>query len=269
MRYSRIKICDIDTKNLKVMSEKERTKLFKKLKESSVEIQRKKIKDKLMIGNLKLALSTVQKFSNRRETSEDIFQVACIGLIKAIEKFDIDLGTRFSTYAIPMMMGEIKRHLRDNNPMRVSRIMRNIAYKALIEKENMTQEEKKEPTIKELARNLKIDPEKLALALESVISPISIFEPTVTVGKETLYLIDQIKDPDSDSGWINQLAMHQSVNKLNIKQKIVLSLRFFRGKTQSEIAKEMNVSQAQVSRLEKIAIKKITGLPKLHKRRRV
>ena len=227
LKYSKIKICNINIDDLKVLSEKERTNLFKKIK--------------------------------KLKSLEDLFQVACIGLIKSINNFNIDLGMKFSTYAVPMMIGEIKRHLRDNGSIRVSRILKSIAYKALREKEKIISKQKRHPTIKELAKIIDVSPENLAIALESVILPMSIYEPIAKVENGgILYLLDQLSDGESGEDWIKQIHINESINNLSERQKTILSLRFLKGQTQSEVAEEIGVSQAQISRLEQNALKKIT-----------
>ncbi|MDR3178923.1 MAG: SigB/SigF/SigG family RNA polymerase sigma factor [Oscillospiraceae bacterium] len=256
MEYRKIEICGINTHTIKVLSEKEKIKLFKIIRKGRKK-EKIKAKEELLMGNLRLALSVVQKFLNRGENSDDLFQIACIGLIKAIDNFNIDLGIKFSTYAVPMMIGEIRRFLRDNSPIRVTRSMRDTAYKAIYEKEKMIAQNKREPTISEIAKKLGVTLESLVVAMDSIVTPLSIYEPIMNNGHETLHLIDQIGDNNDDENWLKEISIRESIGKLSDRQKNILALRFLKGKTQIEVANEIGVSQAQISRLEKNALKKI------------
>ncbi|MDR1467236.1 MAG: SigB/SigF/SigG family RNA polymerase sigma factor [Oscillospiraceae bacterium] len=257
MRYSKVGICGINTRDLKVLSEKEKLKLFKVIR-CGTEKEKKQAKDHLLMGNLRLALSVTQKFLNRGENAEDLFQIACIGLIKAISNFNIDFNVKFSTYAVPMMIGEVRRYLRDNSSIRVSRSMRELAYKAIHERDKITAKNKREPTVGEIAKELDVSAENLVVALDSIATPISIYEPVINNGEqESLCFIDQIGDNSDDVNWIKEISMRESIKNLSERQKNILALRFFKGKTQIEVANEIGVSQAQISRLEKSTLKKI------------
>lgn len=253
MQYEKVKISGINTSELKTLTEKEKNKLLKLIKNGD-----KKAREKLINGNLRLVLSVIQKFANRGENPDDLFQIGCIGLIKSIDNFDINQNVRFSTYAVPMIIGEIRRYLRDNNPIRVSRSLKDTAYKAMQVKEHLTRINNREPTIEEIAEEMKIPKENVILSLESVVEPLSLQEP-VFADKEgdTVYVMDQVSSSDTDTSWIYEISVRQTIKKLSNKEKNILSLRFLKGKTQTEIAKQIGISQAQVSRLEKNAIKKI------------
>lgn len=253
MQYNKVKICGINTSQLKVLSEKEKMQLLKLTKAGN-----EKAREELISGNLRLVLSVIQRFTGRGETLDDLFQVGCIGLIKSIDNFDISQNVRFSTYAVPMIIGEIRRHLRDNNSIKVSRSMRDIAYRAMQIKEQIMSSKNKEPTIEEIATEMGICKETVVLSLESIVEPISLNEPVFSDNNgDTVYIMDQIGDNDDDSNWLDGIFMKQAIKKLGVREKNILSLRFLKGKTQMEVAKEIGISQAQVSRLEKSAMKKI------------
>lgn len=252
MKYSKVNICGINTSSLKVIPEKEKIKLLKLMREGN-----KKAREELISGNLKLVLSVVQKFNNRGENSDDLFQIGCIGLIKSIDNFDVSQNFRFSTYAVPMIIGEIKRHLRDNSAIRVSRSMKDIAYKAIQIKEQMIKQNNKEPTIDEIACEMQVPREDIVLALESIVDPISLYEPVFTDNGDAMYVMDQIGDKNDDNNWLDEISFKQSIKNLNKREKLILFLRFMKGKTQNEVAQKIGISQAQVSRLEKCALKKI------------
>ena len=253
MQYEKVKISGINTSELKTLTEKEKIKLLKLIKSGD-----KKAREKLINGNLRLVLSVIQKFANRGEGPDDLFQIGCIGLIKAIDNFDINQNVRFSTYAVPMIIGEIRRHLRDNNSIRVSRSLKDTAYKAMQVKEHLTRANNTEPTIEEIAEEMKTPKENIILSLESVVEPISLQEPVFSDKEgDTVYVMDQVRSNDTDLGWIYEISVKQTIKKLSSKEKNILSLRFLKGKTQTEIAQKIGISQAQVSRLEKNAIKKI------------
>ena len=226
---------------------------------SGTEKERKKAREDLVNGNLRLVLSVIQRFTNRGENLDDLFQVGCIGLIKAIDNFDINLNVRFSTYGVPMIIGEIRRYLRDNNSVRVSRSMRDIAYKAMQIKEKIMAESDHEPSVEEVAKKLDIKKETLVIALESVVEPVSLYEPVFSDGNDTIYVMDQIGNKNEDINWLDEIVLKESISKLNEREKKILTLRFLVGKTQMEVASEVGISQAQVSRLEKYAMDKIKG----------
>ena len=256
MNYRKVEICGINTCKLKVLTESEKIELLKKMHTGN-EKEKKIAREKLINGNLKLVLSVIQKFSNRGETLDDLFQVGCIGLIKAIDNFDTSLDVRFSTYGVPMIIGEIRRHLRDNNSVRVSRSLRDLAYRAMQAKHEIMAKNNKEPTVDELAKNLQISKDYLILALEAVVEPISLYEPVFSDGNDTVYVMDQIGNKNEDNNWLEEIALKESIKKLTNREKEIMQLRFFEGKTQMEVASEIGISQAQVSRLEKTALNKI------------
>lgn len=251
MQY-KVEICGVNTSKLKVLPEKEKMRLLKLAKEGD-----QNARDQLIQGNLRLVLSVIQKFTNRGESLDDLFQIGCIGLIKSIDNFDISQNVRFSTYAVPMIIGEIRRYLRDNSSVRISRSMRDIAYKAIQIKERMINENNKEPTIEEIAEEMEVPSENIVLALESIVEPVSLYEPVFSDGNDTVYVMDQIGDKNDDNNWLDEIALKQSIKNLNKREKQILSLRFLKGKTQMEVASEIGISQAQVSRLEKGAMKKV------------
>lgn len=226
--------------------------LLKRVKEGD-----KRAREELISGNLRLVLSVIQRFSNRGENPDDLFQVGCIGLIKSIDNFDISQNVRFSTYAVPMIIGEIRRYLRDNNAVRVSRSMRDTAYHAMQAKERLTASLGREPTVEEVAQELGIKKEEVVLALEAIVDPISLYEPVYSDGGDTIYVMDQIGDANDDSSWIDEITLKESIKNLNDREKKILALRFLKGKTQMEVAAEIGISQAQVSRLEKGALRRI------------
>lgn len=258
MQYNKVEICGVNTAKLKVLTEAEKIELLKVMKNGS-EKERKKAREELVNGNLRLVLSVIQRFTNRGENLDDLFQVGCIGLIKAIDNFDINLNVRFSTYGVPMIIGEIRRYLRDNNSVRVSRSMRDIAYKAMQIKEQIIAESDREPTVEEIAKKLDIKKETLVIALESVVEPVSLYEPVFSDGNDTIYVMDQIGNKNEDMNWLDEIVLKESIAKLNEREKKILTLRFLVGKTQMEVASEIGISQAQVSRLEKYALDKIKG----------
>lgn len=254
MYFNKVEICGIDTSTLKTLSEKEKTELLIKTKNGD-----KDARDKLINGNLRLVLSVIQRFSNRGENPDDLFQVGCIGLMKAIDNFDISHEVKFSTYAVPMIIGEVRRHLRDNNPVRVSRSMRDTAYHAMQARENLSNELNREPTIEEIAKELNKDKSEIVVALEAIIEPVSFYEPVYSNGGDTIYLMDQIGSNETDGDWIDEISMKEALKNLPQREKNILSMRFMRGMTQTEVADEIGISQAQVSRLEKSAIDFIKG----------
>lgn len=256
MRFNKVEICGINTCDLKVLNEDEKLNLFKIMKFGSKE-EKIRAREQMIQGNLKLVLSIIQRFASRGESADDLFQVGCIGLIKAIDNFNIDLNVKFSTYGVPMIIGEIRRFLRDNNSVRVSRSLRDIAYKSIQVKEKIMEKYNREATVEEIAKELEIEKEEVVLALEAVVEPISLYEPVFSDNNDTIFVMDQVGNKDDDSNWINELSLKEEIKKLPIREKRILSLRFMKGLTQTEVAKAIGISQAQVSRLEKNSIKKI------------
>lgn len=256
MQYNKVVICGVDTSKLKVMKEEKKIELLKRSKAGD-----KQARDELINGNLKLVLSVIQRFTNRGEPADDLFQVGCIGLIKAIDNFDVDLGLRFSTYAVPMIIGEVRRFLRDNNSVRVSRSMRDTAYKAIQAREKLSNELNRDPNIEEIARELDMKKESVVIALEAIVEPISLYEPVYSDGGEAIYVMDQIGDKNTADSWMDEILLKDSIRALSEREKRILNLRFMLGKTQIEVAKEVGISQAQVSRIEKGALKKIKSSP--------
>ena len=254
MQFNKVEICGINTSQLKVLKESEKMELLKKARNGD-----KKAREDLITGNLRLVLSVVQRFSNRGENMDDLFQVGVIGLIKAIDNFNLDLDVRFSTYAVPMCIGEIRRYLRDDNSIRVSRSMRDTAYKAMQVKEKLTNENNREPTIEEIAKELDMKKSDVVLALEAIVDPLSLYEPVYSDAGDTIYVMDQIGDSNSDTDWIDEIMIKDELENLDPRERNIMYLRFMQGKTQMEVAKEVGISQAQVSRLEKNALKRIKG----------
>ena len=252
MYNNKVIICGVDTSKLPLLKEKEKEELLKKVKSGD-----KKARDKLINGNLRLVLSVIQRFTGRGENLDDLFQVGCIGLIKSIDNFDITQNVRFSTYAVPMIIGEIRRYLRDNNSIRVSRSIKDTAYKAMQVKERLTSKNQKEPTVQEIAKELEIPVEDVVIALESIVSPISLYDPVYSDGGDTIYVLDQVGDNNDDRNWLDEIALKEAIKNLSEREKHILSLRFMQGKTQMEVSEEIGISQAQVSRLEKSALQRI------------
>lgn len=251
MAIYKVEICGVNTQTLPLLKAEEKEALFKKILAGD-----KNAREQYIKGNLRLVLSVLRRFSGTDENLDDLFQIGCIGLIKAIDNFDISLNVRFSTYAVPMIIGEIRRYLRDNNSIRVSRSLKDIAYKAIYYKEEVLKKTEKEPTICEIASALGIEKEELCLALDSIQSPISLYEPVYSEGGDTLYVMDQISDKScSEECWVENMALNDAIDKLDEREKNIIDYRFFQGKTQMEVAKEVGISQAQVSRLEKNALK--------------
>lgn len=252
--YNKVEICGINTSQLKLLKESEKIELLKKARNGN-----ENAREQLIYGNLRLVLSVVQRFSNRGESLDDLFQVGVIGLIKAIDNFNIELNVRFSTYAVPMIIGEIRRFLRDNNSIRVSRSLRDTAYKAMQVKEALTNKYNKEPTVEEIAKELDMKKQDVVIALESIVDPVSLYEPVYNDGGDTIYVMDQIGDNSSDMDWIDEIMIKEQLNNLDEREHKILYMRFMQGKTQMETAEEIGISQAQVSRLEKNVLKQIKG----------
>lgn len=251
MTAYKVEICGVNTSKLPLLSAKEKDELIKKVKAGDKEAREKYIR-----GNLRLVLSVVQRFSGNGENMDDIFQIGCIGLIKAIDNFDLSLNVRFSTYAVPMISGEIRRHLRDNTQVRVSRSLRDTAYKAIYAKEKLMKEHQKEPTMNEIASEIGISKEEIVYALDAIQTPVSLYEPVYTDGGDALYVMDQIGDnKNTEENWVKSIALKDAVKRLTQKEKEIIMLRFYEGRTQMEVAGELGISQAQVSRLEKNALR--------------
>ncbi len=252
MYGNKVVICGVDTSKLPLLKEKDKERLLREVKGGS-----KTARDTLINGNLRLVLSVVQRFVGRGENPDDLFQVGCIGLIKSIDNFDISQNVRFSTYAVPMIIGEIRRYLRDNNSIRVSRSIKDTAYRAMQVKEAYISKHQKEPTVSEIAEEMGVPREDVVIALESIVDPVSLYEPVFSDGGDTIYVLDQVSDKSDDKGWLDEIWIKQAISELSDREKKILSLRFMQGKTQMEVSEEIGISQAQVSRLEKGAIKKI------------
>ena len=252
MYNNKVSICGVDTSKLPLMKEAEKSRLLKEVKNGS-----EQARQELINGNLRLVLSVIQRFTGRGENPDDLFQVGCIGLMKAIDNFDITQKVRFSTYAVPMIIGEIRRYLRDNNSIRVSRSIKDTAYKAMQIKEKMMAETQEEPTVQQIAEKLGIPSEDVVIALESIVNPISLYDPVYSDGGDTIYVLDQVGDNNDDNNWLDEIALKEAIKNLSDREKKILSLRFMQGMTQMEVSEEIGISQAQVSRLEKGALKKI------------
>ena len=253
MARNKVEICGVDTSKLPVLKNQEMRVLFQKYQAGDL-----KAREKLVNGNLRLVMSVIQRFNNRGECVDDLFQVGCIGLMKDIDNFDLSQNVKFSNYAVPMIIGEIRRYLRDNNPIRVSRSLRDIAYKALQVRDQLTNRHSREPTIYEISEALNVPKEDVVFALDAIQDPVSLFEPVYQDGGDPIFVMDQLSDDKSkDVQWIEEIALKEALNRLNGREKMILSMRFFEGKTQMEVADEIGISQAQVSRLEKAAIQQM------------
>ena len=252
MQYGKVEISGVNTAKLKTLTHQQKSELLARIKQGD-----KAAREELINGNLKLVLSVIQRFAGRGEHPDDLFQVGCVGLIKAIDNFDDSHGVKLSTYAVPMIIGEIRRFLRDNNPIRVSRSTKDLAYKAMQVKEKLIAELGHEPTVEQIAKVMELPKEDVVIALESLVSPVSLYEPVFSDSGDTLYIMDQVSDHSDDTSWLNEIAMKDAIRHLGEREKQILSLRFLAGKTQMEVANEIGISQAQVSRLEKGALKQI------------
>ena len=258
MLNNKVEICGVNTSKLPLLSKEEKEELFVKIKAGDEEAR-----NKFINGNLRLVLSVIQRFYGRGETADDLFQVGCVGLIKAIDNFDLSQNVQFSTYAVPMIIGEVKRYLRDNNSIRVSRSVRDLAFKAIQFKEKYTKEHGKEPHINEIAKELGVEKEEITFSFDAIQDPISLQEPIYNDGAENIYVLDQIKDSkNTDELWAENMTIAGALEKLNEKERMIVTKRFFNGRTQMEVAEEIGISQAQVSRLEKSAIEHIKRLYK-------
>ena len=252
MYFNKVEISGVNTSKLKVLKEAEKMELLARVKQGDMQAR-----EELIRGNLRLVLSVIQRFSGRGESADDLFQVGCIGLIKAIDNFDITQSVKFSTYAVPRIMGELRRYLRDNAPVRVSRSVRDLAYRAMQAKERLTAEKGSEPKIEDIAREIGVPRQDVVIALEAISEPISLYEPVFSESGDTIYVLDQIGDHNDAMTWHNETSRHEALQQLGKREQRMLNLRIFRGKTQVEVAKEIDISQAQVSRLEKGALEKI------------
>lgn len=251
MALNKVVICGVNTAKLPLLTNEEKNELFIRVEQGD-----KQAREQLVEGNLRLVLSVIQRFAASSENADDLFQVGCIGLMKAIDNFDRSLNVKFSTYAVPMIIGECRRYLRDNNAIRVSRSLRDIAYKAIYAKERILREEDREPTIDEVARAIEMDKEMVVMALDAIATPVSLFDPVYQEGGDTLYIMDQVSDKkNKEDNWIEDISLKEAMKKLSDREYNIIRLRFFEGKTQTEVAREIAISQAQVSRLEKSALK--------------
>lgn len=251
MAINKVMICGVNTAKLPLLTQAEKDELFEKIDQGDKEAREKFIK-----GNLRLVLSVIQRFANSGENPDDLFQVGCIGLMKAIDNFDRSLDVKFSTYAVPMIIGECRRYMRDNNTIRVSRSLRDIAYKAIYAKEMLLRKNDKEPTIEEISEEIDIPKEDIIMAFDAIATPMSLYEPVYQEGQDTLYIMDQVSDKKNrEENWVENIALREAMHRLDDREYNIIKLRFFEGKTQTEVADEISISQAQVSRLEKNALK--------------
>lgn len=251
MALNKVEICGVNTSKLPLLNQQEKDKLFERIEKGD-----KEARDLYIKGNLRLVLSVIQRFTGNGENADDLFQVGCIGLMKAIDNFDRSLDVKFSTYAVPMIIGEVRRYLRDNNSIRVSRSLRDTAYKAIYARENFVKKYDREPTMEEIAKDLDMKKEDIVYALDAIASPLSLYEPVYQEGGDTLYIMDQVSDKKNrEENWIEHISLREAMNRLSDREYNIIKLRFFEGKTQTEVADEISISQAQVSRLEKAALK--------------
>ncbi len=251
MAMYKVEICGVNTAKLPLLTDEEKKELFEKIQKGD-----KKAREDFIKGNLRLVLSIIQRFSSSGENIDDLFQIGCIGLMKAIDHFDVTLNVKFSTYAVPMIIGEIRRYLRDNNSIRVSRSIRDTAYKAIYTKELMMKKSDKEPTVEEIAKKLDVAPEDVVFALDAIQSPVSLYEPVYAESGDTLYIMDQISDKkNKEDNWIEEISLKAAIDRLSDREHRIIKMRYFEGKTQMEVAEEISISQAQVSRLEKKALR--------------
>ncbi|MBQ8275738.1 MAG: RNA polymerase sporulation sigma factor SigG [Clostridia bacterium] len=253
MYHNKVEICGVNTAKLKTLTDEEKRRLLARAKEGDSEARQE-----LIDGTLRLVLSIIQRFTGRRENLDDLFQVGCIGLIKAVDNFNLELDVKFSTYAVPMIIGEVRRYLRDNNAIRVSRSVRDLAYRALQVREQMTKARGNEPGVDEIAAELGEKKENVVRALEAIVEPISLYEPVYSDSGDSIYVMDQLSDDkNTDEAWLEDIALRDAMKRLSERERKIINLRFYRGKTQMEIATEIGISQAQVSRLEKGALERI------------
>jgi RNA polymerase sporulation-specific sigma factor len=253
MYYNKVQICGVNTAELKVLTDEEKGELLLRCRAGDEDARQK-----LIYGNLRLVLSVIQRFTGRNENMDDLFQVGCIGLVKAVDNFDVEMNVKFSTYAVPMIIGEIRRYLRDNNAVRISRSVRDMAYRALKAREELIREKEKEPTLDEIAKRLDEPREGVLRAMEAIVDPISLYDPVYSDGGDALYVMDQISDPEGgDERWLESIALREAMKSLSERERKIIQMRFYRNKTQVEIAEEIGISQAQVSRLEKGALERM------------
>ncbi|MBQ8281503.1 MAG: RNA polymerase sporulation sigma factor SigG [Lachnospiraceae bacterium] len=251
MSLYKVEICGVNTAKLPLLGEEEKEELLKKIKQGDLNARQK-----FIVGNLRLVLSLIQRFQSINENVDDLFQIGCIGLIKAMDNFDLEQGVKFSTYAVPMILGEVRRYLRDNNSIRVSRSLKDIAYRAIYISEAIKRKTDKEPSIEELAKEMDVPAADIANALEAIQTPVSLYEPVYSDGGDTLYIMDQISDKKNrEENWVEHISLREAIDKLDSRENTIINMRFFQGLTQMEVAKEVGISQAQVSRLEKNALK--------------
>ena len=251
MALNKVEICGVNTSKLPLLTSEEKDALFARILKGD-----KNAREEYIKGNLRLVLSVIQRFSSSNENVDDLFQIGCIGLIKAIDNFDVTQNVKFSTYAVPMILGEVRRYLRDNNSIRVSRSLRDTAYKALYARDALTKKNLREPTIMEIADEVGISKEEITYAMDAIQTPVSLYEPVYTDGGDPLYVMDQISDKKNrEENWIEQLSLNEAMKRLPERERHIIDMRFFEGKTQTEVAEEVGISQAQVSRLEKNALK--------------
>lgn len=253
MYYNKVEICGVNTSNLKVLTDNEKKELMRKTKEGDTAARQE-----LIYGNLRLVLSIIQRFTNRKENLDDLFQVGCIGLVKAVDNFNTDYDVKFSTYAVPMIIGEIRRYLRDNNAIRISRSVRDLAYRSLQVREELINEKEGEPSVEEIAKRLGESKEAVTHAMEAIIEPISLFEPVYSENGDSIYVMDQLSDSNSsDEIWLESIVLREAMKKLTERERTIINMRYYKNKTQMEIADEIGISQAQVSRLEKGALERM------------
>ena len=253
MYKNKVEICGINTAELKTLTDEEKRQLLARAKAGDGAAR-----DELIYGNLRLVLSIIQRFSGRRENVDDLFQVGCIGLVKAVDNFDLSLDVKFSTYAVPMIIGEIRRYLRDNNSIRISRSVRDLAYRALQAREELTREKEREPSVDEIAARMGVAREPVMHALEAIVEPISLYEPVYNESGDSIYVMDQLSDSSAaDEHWLEHIALRDAMKKLSDRERKIIEMRFYRNKTQMEIAESIGISQAQVSRLEKGALERM------------
>ena len=253
MYYNKVEICGVNTSKLKVLSDEEKKELLKKTKAGDMNAR-----EELIYGNLRLVLSIIQRFTNRSENVDDLFQVGCVGLVKAVDNFNVDLDVKFSTYAVPMIIGEIRRYLRDNNAIRISRSIRDLAYHALSVREELIKEKEGEPTVEQIAERLGESKRSVLRAMEAIVAPISLYEPVYSENGDSIYVMDQLSDSNSsDELWLESIALREAMKTLSERERSIITMRFYKNKTQMEIADEIGISQAQVSRLEKGALERI------------
>ena len=251
MAQGKVEICGVNTSKLPFLKEEEKEALFLRIKAGDMEAKEEYIK-----GNLRLVLSVIKRFSNSNENPDDLFQVGCIGLMKAIDNFDLSQGVKFSTYAVPMIIGEIRRYLRDNNSIRVSRSLRDTAYKAIYAREAFIKKNNREPSVMEVAGEIGISKEDIVFAMDAIQSPVSLYEPVYTEGGDKLCIMDQVRDPkNTEASWVENIALQEAIPKLGDRERRIIEMRFYQGKTQMEVASELSISQAQISRIEKNALK--------------